>query len=63
MSKEDEKIGKLLDDEFLKKLVEIARIYGWSGDYMEIGQFIMYLHEIVGINISHKDIEPYEEDE
>ena len=35
MSKEDEKIGKLLDDEFLKKLVEIARIYGWSGDYME----------------------------
>jgi hypothetical protein len=52
-----------LDDEFLKKLVEIARIYGWSGDYMEIGQFIMYLHKIAGINISHKDIEPYEDDE
>lgn len=63
MSKEDEKIGKLLDDEFLEKLVEIARIYGWSGDYIEIGQFIIYLHKIAGINISHKDIEPYEEDE
>ena len=63
MDKEDEKIGRLLDYEFLNKLVEIARIYGWSGDYMEIGEFIMYLHKIAGIKITHKDIEPYEYDE
>ena len=62
-NKEGQKIVQLLDNEFLNKLVEIGRIYGWSGDYTEIGKFILYLHQIAGINISHKDIEPYEEDE
>jgi hypothetical protein len=33
---------------------------GWQGDYYEIGNFIIELHKIVGIDISHKEIKPYD---
>jgi len=62
MSEDNKKIKELLDVEFLKKLTEIGKIYGWQGDYYEIGNFIIELHKIVGIDISHKEIKPYKID-
>lgn len=60
MDDKEVKIDILLDEDFLKRLAEIGRLYGWSGDYCEIGDFIMELHRIGGVDISHEDIMPYD---
>lgn len=54
----EDKIKKLLDKEFLDKLLEIGKLYGWNGDYIEISSFIEDLHEYHGIK--KVDTEPYE---
>lgn len=59
-SERDEKLKELIDIEFLNKLLEIGKLYGWSGDYHEIGEFIINLHKYKNIDISDNDIEPYE---
>jgi hypothetical protein len=56
----DDKIKSLLNQEFLDNLAEIGRLYGWHGDYAEIGAFIEHLHKIYGIE--KIDIKPYEDD-
>ena len=56
----DEKIINLLDDEFLNKLLEVGKLYGWSGDYVEIGNFIEELHRKKGITIPNEDLQCYE---
>ena len=59
--KEEVRIERLhasLGDGFLNQLVEVAKLYGWDGDYTEIEQFIRDLYE--GINKPCPDLEPYE---
>jgi len=46
-----------LTPEFLSTLAEVARIYGWEGDYQEIGQFVENLHRYAGVE--PPDLEPY----
>jgi hypothetical protein len=53
----------ILTKEFLTNLVEVARIYGWSGDYIEIEDFIMSLHYYKNIDIKLEDIMPYKSNE
>jgi len=60
MDKTDQKIKKLLDKEFLDKLKEVGKLYGWTGDYCEIGNFIIDIHKIGEVEISHKELEPYD---
>ncbi len=48
----------LLDEEFLKKLLEVGKLYGWQGDYHEIGCFIESLHSMK--NMSPPNIDPYD---
>lgn len=57
MDEEDKKIKELLDDDFLAKLLEIGKLYGWRGDYVEIGSFIEALHQLHGIE--NIDATPY----
>lgn len=54
----DQRIKELVDEEFLIKLTEIGRCYGWSGDYVEIGQFIEELWRDFGKE--PPDVSPYE---
>jgi hypothetical protein len=54
---QEEKIKKLLNKEFLDNLLEIGKLYGWTGDYYEISEFIERLHNIYGIK--NVDTEPY----
>jgi hypothetical protein len=54
----EDKIKALLNREFLDKLLEIGKLYGWSGDYHEISEFIKHLHKLYGID--EVDTEPYE---
>jgi hypothetical protein len=56
----EEKMKALVDDQFLTNLVELGRLYGWSGDYYEVAEFIMKLHEINGTEITHEEMEPYD---
>lgn len=56
-SEASKRINELLDKEFLAKLVEVGKLYGWSGDYAEISGFIRELHGYVGIE--NVDTEPY----
>ena len=56
----ESKLKSILSKEFLSNLVEVGRLYGWSGDYCEIGDFIMQLHNIKGIDIKQEDIKPYD---
>lgn len=53
----EEKIKEIIDIEFLNKLAEVGRLYGWRGDYVEIGGFIEELHREKGIVVN---TEPYE---
>ena len=34
----------MTDDEFLSRLTELARRYGWLGDYEEVAQFVAWCH-------------------
>ena len=54
----ENKIKELLDKEFLDKLLEIGKLYGWSGDYVEIGYFIEKLHRYHGVE--NIDTIPYD---
>lgn len=47
----ENKIKKLLDDEFLSKLLEIGKLYGWNGDYVEIGALLKNYTIIMGLNM------------
>ena len=60
VKEQEEKFNELLDAEFLAKLKEVGRLYGWDGDYVEIGGFIMALHLKRNIELTNEDIEPYE---
>lgn len=57
----DVKIRELINDEFLATLLEVGKLYGWTGDYVEIGQFIENLHAEHGIE--GVDVQPYELEE
>lgn len=43
------KIKALLTPDFLEKLAEIAKLYGWAGDYFAISQFVRECYGIAGI--------------
>ena len=44
-----ERIRQLATDEFLSALSEIAKLYGWEGDYGEVSLFVEYVYKIKGI--------------
>jgi len=54
----ENKIKELVDKEFLIKLTEIGRLYGWAGDYVEIGSFIKTLHRYAEVEVPIT--EPYD---
>jgi hypothetical protein len=49
--------------EFLEELLERAKRYGWSGDYIEVQYFVESLYEDAEIDTSSLDFSPYEDDE
>lgn len=56
-SEAEKRIEQLLTAEFLTTLTEIAKLYGWNGDYCEIGGFVEQLHMAKRLPIP--DLEPY----
>ncbi len=61
-SEAENKIKELLDKEFLDRLAEIGRLYGWSGDYCEIRSFIKELHRYHGIDQGDSECYDLEDD-
>lgn len=54
---------KDLDDEFLRKLITLAKTRGWYGDYSEVCDFVDFAFKLSGnIPPSSKDYEPFDED-
>lgn len=54
-----DRIKPKLTPEFLATLVEVAKTYGWEGDYQEVGKFVAVVHaEYAGIPAP--DLNPYE---
>lgn len=49
--------------EFISTLVELARIYGWSGDYIEVAEFVKFCALIAGQNLKFSDLEEYQHDD
>lgn len=41
-------------------LINLARTFGWSGDYSEIAQFVMWVGDEIGLPISSLELEPLE---
>jgi len=56
-----EKIKSLIDYKFLLTLTEVAQLYGWNGDFIEISSFVEDLHRYNGIEI--ESLEPYKIEE
>lgn len=59
ISERQKKLKPLLTEEFLNTLTEASKIYGWSGDYIEVCQFVEDLYEVAGKD--KPDLEPYED--
>lgn len=52
-----------IDDVFLRKLFVLGKTYGWSGDYVEIKDFIDYAFKLANhISPSDKEFEPFDID-
>lgn len=47
--------------EFLAELIERAKRYGWTGDYVEIRDFLVAQYKEAGMP-PPDDLEPYEDD-
>jgi lysylphosphatidylglycerol synthetase-like protein (DUF2156 family) len=45
--------------EFLEELRERARRYGWSGDYVEVREFVKSLYLDAGLEVTDAYLEPY----
>lgn len=45
------------DLKFLEKLTELAKQYGWHGDYIEVEQFVEWVYREMDEKIP--DLEPY----
>tara|TARA_R110000772_G_scaffold53717_3_gene122793 strand:+ start:685 stop:888 length:204 start_codon:yes stop_codon:yes gene_type:complete len=56
----EDKIKALLDEEFLVRLTEIARLYGWRADFIEVASFIEDLYEEAEIELP--ELQPYDID-
>jgi len=52
------KIKELCDDTFLEKLAEVARLTGWSNDYIEICSFVEECFDHA--NKAKPDLQPHE---
>lgn len=55
----EEKIKALCDKEFLDKLAEVAKLQGWSHDYVEVATFVENLYDEVGLPVPELG-DPYE---
>ena len=42
----DNKIKEIADKEFLDKLIEVAKLTGWSNDYYEVSAFVGEVYTI-----------------
>lgn len=54
----DARLKVLLTPQFLEVLSEVARLYGWTGDYVEVRRFVEDVHEEVGLE--YPDLEAIE---
>lgn len=54
----DSKLVSLLDNDFLTKLNEVGKLYGWCGDYFEIAEFVKAMYDRAGQ--PEPDTEAYE---
>lgn len=48
-------------DVLIADLVQLARTYGWEGDYMEIREFVEWSINYLGHNSDDYELEPYED--
>lgn len=53
----DARLKLLCSEIFLHKLAEVAKLYGWDGDYQEIWKFLDYLFKMQDLPVP--DLEPY----
>lgn len=54
-----DRIKPKLTPEFLSTLADVAKTYGWEGDYHEVGKFVAVVHtEYAGFPAP--DLNPYE---
>lgn len=49
------------DQEFLNKLIDLAKTYGWSGDYHQVAHFVRWCHYVLG-KPHVDDLNPYDTD-
>lgn len=49
--------------EFIDTLVELARIFGWSSDYIEVMSFVRFCSNITGRTLTPEDLEEYQHDD
>lgn len=43
---------------FIADLIKLAKEYGWTGDYIEVREFVSYVIETQGLNPDNFDLEP-----
>jgi peptidyl-tRNA hydrolase len=48
---------------FLIEVREAARRYGWTGDYVEVSNFVKHLYARAGVPITEAELEPYPDEE
>lgn len=49
-------------DVLIADLIELARTYGWSGDYSEVTDFVRWSIDQIDRNPDDFELEPYDDD-
>jgi hypothetical protein len=64
-AREKKKVLSSIDLKFVETLKEVCKFYGWSGDYVEVRDFLCYVAGLQGIDIRWDDpsLFPYWYDE
>jgi len=52
------KSSKIDNEVFLKNLVELAKLYGWTGDFSEICTFVKWSYATLGVSMNDVDLTP-----
>ena len=60
---EKQRIIELIDDDFLNTLSEVVSLYGWTGDYIEVSDFVATLHKYKNKEYTPLEIHETEEEE
>lgn len=49
-------------EQLMADLIVLARTYGWSGDYVEVCDFVRWCHDTLGVSTLALNLTPFDDE-